>query len=53
MDKLKCAYCGKEVEQEDAVKAEIVYRNGSQIARKNNNYCSERCASHDQMAHEG
>ncbi len=53
LDKLKCAYCGKEVEQEDAVKAEIVYRNGSQIARKNNNYCSERCASHDQMAHEG
>ncbi|WP_049040224.1 YdaE family protein, partial [Citrobacter braakii] len=25
----------------------------SQLARKEKEYCSRRCASHDQMAHEG
>lgn len=51
--KIKCAYCGKEVDKEEAVKAVLLYRSGNQLARKNNDYCSERCASHDQMAHEG
>lgn len=53
LEKAKCAYCGKEIGKEEAVKAEIVFIHGSQLARKTNDYCSERCASHDQMAHEG
>ncbi|ECF2938642.1 hypothetical protein E2G14_07070 [Salmonella enterica subsp. enterica serovar Reading] len=53
LETIKCAYCGNEIKQGDEVKAEILYRCGSQIARKTNDYCSERCASYDQMAHEG
>ncbi|WP_413796600.1 YdaE family protein [Kosakonia cowanii] len=48
----KCGYCGKPVKPEDVVKSTLLYRNGAQLARKEKEYCSERCASYDQMAHE-
>lgn len=48
-----CAYCGKPIEDGKAHAATIIYRNGSGVGRKTQDYCSERCASHDQMAHEG
>ncbi|UBH42009.1 YdaE family protein [Enterobacter bugandensis] len=48
----KCGYCGKLVTPGEVVKSTLLYRNGSQLARKEKEYCSERCASHDQMAHE-
>ncbi|KFA83239.1 hypothetical protein HVX06_08795 [Enterobacter sp. RHB15-C17] len=48
----KCGYCGKPVEPEEVVKSTLLYRNGAQLARKEKEYCSERCASYDQMAHE-
>lgn len=48
----KCGYCGKPVNQEEVVKSTLIYRNGSLQATKEKEYCSERCASHDQMAHE-
>lgn len=50
--KIKCAYCRKEVEAGMAVKATLLYRHGAQLARKENDYCSQQCAEHDQMAHE-
>ncbi|EMN5247121.1 hypothetical protein RUW12_001249 [Enterobacter roggenkampii] len=48
----KCGYCSKQVELEKVVKSTLLYRNSSQLARKEKEYCSERCASYDQMAHE-
>ncbi|MGJ7467874.1 YdaE family protein [Kosakonia cowanii] len=59
----KCGYCGKPVKPEDVVKSALLYRNGAQLARswraagaqlarKEKEYCSERCASYDKMAHE-
>ncbi|ELW9292784.1 hypothetical protein SIO53_000137 [Enterobacter roggenkampii] len=48
----KYGYCGKPVTPGEVVKSTLLYRNGSQLARKEKEYCSERCASHDQMAHE-
>jgi len=48
----ECAYCGKQVEPEKVVKSTLHYRNSAQLARKEKEYCSERCASYDQMAHE-
>ncbi|EPS6961193.1 YdaE family protein [Klebsiella aerogenes] len=47
----KCGYCGKPVEGEP-VKSTLLFILGSQLARKEKEYCSERCASYDQMAHE-
>lgn len=49
---IKCAYCGKPLAKDDAIKATIVYVQGAQLARKKNDYCSQQCAEHDQMAHE-
>lgn len=48
----KCGYCGKQVKPEEVVKRTLLYRNGSQLARKEKEYCSKRCASYDQMANE-
>ena len=47
----KCGYCGKPVEGEP-VKSELLFLQGNRLARKEKEYCSERCASHDQMANE-
>ncbi len=49
---MKCRYCSKPVEPEEVVKY-LLYRNGSQLARKEKEYCSERCASYDQMGPTG
>lgn len=49
----KCGYCDKPVKTEEVIKSPLLYRNGSQLARKEKEHCSKRCASHDQMAHEG
>ncbi|HCT6244032.1 TPA: hypothetical protein OT311_001800 [Citrobacter freundii] len=43
----KCGYCGKPVKTEEVIKSTLLYRNGSQLARKEKEYCSKRCASHD------
>ncbi|WP_024556617.1 YdaE family protein [Franconibacter pulveris 1160] len=48
----RCAYCNKPVQRSEAVKSTLIYCNGAQLARKENEYCSSRCAEHDQMAHE-
>ena len=53
MMQTKCGYCRKPVKPEEVIKSTLLYRNGSQLARKEKEYCSKRCASHDQMAHEG
>ncbi|ESC69339.1 hypothetical protein SEEN4881_03977 [Salmonella enterica subsp. enterica serovar Newport str. WA_14881] len=49
-----CAYhlCGKTIEQGKEVKSPLLYRKGSQLARKEKEYCSRQCAEYDQMAHE-
>lgn len=49
----KCAYCGKPLTAETTVKETILFRNGAQLGRKENEYCSKQCATHDQWAHEG
>lgn len=35
----KCGYCGKPVEPEEVIKSTLLYRNGSQLARKEKEYC--------------
>lgn len=52
MKEKKCDYCHKPVEQGKEVKNELLFIRGAQLAREQRNYCSERCASYDQMAHE-
>jgi endogenous inhibitor of DNA gyrase (YacG/DUF329 family) len=52
MQEKKCAYCGKPVEQGKEVKNELLFIRGAQLARESRDYCSVRCASFDQMAHE-
>ncbi|ENY1827804.1 YdaE family protein [Salmonella enterica] len=49
---MPCAYCGKAINKSEIVEHELIYINGSQLARKTNLYCSKRCAEYDQMAHE-
>ncbi len=47
-----CSYCRKATDNDKKIKSEIFarqYRNG----RQSFDYCSGKCASHDQMAHEG
>ncbi|HBR1133419.1 TPA: hypothetical protein L9K84_005303 [Klebsiella quasipneumoniae subsp. similipneumoniae] len=48
----KCGYCRKAIEGKPVVST-LLYLQGNQLARKEKEYCSECCASHDQMAHEG
>lgn len=33
----KCGYCGKPVKTEEVIKSTLLYRNGSQLARKEKN----------------
>lgn len=47
-----CAYCRKPIEQDKEVKNVLLFIRGAQLAREQRNYCSTRCASYDQMAHE-
>ena len=47
----KCGYCRKAIEGKPVVST-LLYLQGNQLARKEKEYCSERCACHDQMAHE-
>jgi hypothetical protein len=49
---IKCAYCQKEIQEEKAIESELVYLQGPNVARRIKKYCSTRCASYDQMAHE-
>jgi len=48
----ECAYCRKPIEQGKEVKNELLFIRGAQLAREQRDYCSVRCASYDQMAHE-
>ena len=52
--KIKCAYhlCKKEVEEEEVVKSTLLYSNGRNTAKEEREYCSNRCAEYDRMAHE-
>ncbi|MDV5239162.1 YdaE family protein [Leclercia adecarboxylata] len=52
MQEKKCAYCRKPIEQGKEVKNVLIFIRGAQLAREELNYCSKRCASYDQMAHE-
>lgn len=49
-----CAYhlCGKPIEQGKEVKNELTLIRGAQLTHEERGYCSVRCASYDQMAHE-
>ncbi|PAO07144.1 hypothetical protein CIW61_06370 [Enterobacter cloacae] len=49
----QCGYCRKPIESGNEVKSTLIYRNGSQLRRKEKEYCSNKCASQDQIAHEG
>lgn len=56
----KCAYCGKEHEEEKMKKAKLIYRGRDEYTRKacvltrECLYCPDKpCAAHNQMAHEG
>ncbi|WP_366537272.1 YdaE family protein [Salmonella enterica] len=49
---MNCAYCQKAIPEETAYEYELIYMHGTLISRKKQKYCSKRCASHDQMAHE-
>ncbi len=52
MQEKKCAYCRKTIESGKEVKNVLLFIRGAQLAREELNYCSKRCASYDQMAHE-
>jgi endogenous inhibitor of DNA gyrase (YacG/DUF329 family) len=52
MQEKTCAYCRKPIEQGKEVKNELIFIRGTQLAREQREYCSVRCASYDQMAHE-
>ncbi|KKN77940.1 hypothetical protein LCGC14_0355050 [marine sediment metagenome] len=47
-----CQYCGKATDDANRVTATIIARQYPGM-RKAFDYCSNRCAGHDQMAHEG
>jgi hypothetical protein len=49
----ECGYCRKPIQEGKEIKSTLFYRNGNHLANKEKEYCSERCAVHDQMAHEG
>ncbi|APG97549.1 hypothetical protein B9867_20580 [Salmonella enterica] len=49
---INCAYCQKAIPEETTYEYELIYMHGTLISRKKQKYCSKRCASHDQMAHE-
>ncbi|EAS2833727.1 hypothetical protein AV553_22715 [Salmonella enterica] len=49
---INCAYCQKAIPEETAYEYELTYMQGTIIAIKKQKYCSQRCASYDQMAHE-
>ncbi|WP_269077678.1 YdaE family protein [Siccibacter colletis] len=53
-DSKKCAYhlCGKPIEKSEEVKNELTLIRGAQLTHEERDYCSVRCASYDQMAHE-
>lgn len=48
----QCGYCRKSIDEGKEVKNTLLYRNGSQLASKEKEYCSRQCAEYDQMAHE-
>ncbi|MEP8780279.1 YdaE family protein [Enterobacter ludwigii] len=52
MQEKKCAYCRKPIEQGKEVKNVLLFIRGAQLAREEHEYCSARCASYHQMAHE-
>ncbi len=52
MQEKKCVYCRKPIEQGKEVKNVLLFIRGAQLAREELDYCSKRCASYDQMAHE-
>ncbi len=52
MQEKTCAYSRKQIEQDKEVKNVLIFIRGAQLAREELNYCSKRCASYDQMAHE-
>ncbi len=60
MEKIKCAYCGKEQPIQEMHQATIIFRDRDPITRKafvnkkKQWYCKDKgCAGYDQMAHEG
>jgi len=48
----KCVYCRQPIEQGKEVKNVLLFIRGAQLDREQRDYCSVRCASYDQMAHE-
>ncbi|WP_318378849.1 YdaE family protein [Enterobacter sp.] len=52
MQEKECAYCRKPIEHGKEVKNKLLLIRGAQLAHEQREYCSVRCASYDQMAHE-
>ena len=48
----KCGYCGKATDEDKKVKDVVIARQYPGM-RKEFDYCSTKCASYNQMAHEG
>lgn len=48
----KCAYCRQSIEEGKEVKNTLLFIRGALLNREQRDYCSDRCASYDQMAHE-
>jgi len=49
---VECAYCGKLIKEEEAITDVVISRTYSNY-KKEFKYCSGKCASYNQMAHEG
>lgn len=60
-DYVRCAYCSKIIAIKDAYSSSLIFQNSKFdgyrtikfVDSKTNLYCSSKCASYDQMAHEG
>jgi len=52
MQEKECAYCRKPIEHGKEVKNKLLLIRGAQLAHEQREYCSVRCASYEQMAHE-
>ncbi|WP_320728254.1 YdaE family protein [Enterobacter ludwigii] len=51
---IKCAYhlCNKLIEENKSIERNLYFLQGVATTTELRKYCSERCAEHDQMAHE-
>ncbi len=60
MEKVRCAYCGKERDVQEMHQGKIIFRDSDKctgkafVNKKTNWYCKDKgCYGYDQMAYEG